>query len=83
MNNSGNTTRSAPWAAAVSRASHFFDVAGDVADRRVKLRNGDGQFIGRTGVHRKALPPRRPALQWGACIADPRSPTTGQNGPKW
>ena len=62
---------------------HFLGIAGDVADRRVELRDRDGQLVSGTGVHGKALPPALPGSAMGSLASQPSKPATAvQNGPK-
>ena len=52
MNSSGNATRSAPSRAASARArARLVGIAGDVADGRIDLGNGNRQAVGRTCIH--------------------------------
>src|SRR5262249_53176768 len=48
-----------------ARRTDLLGVAGNIANRRVELRNSDGKLFSRSGAHCNALPPWHPAPQWG------------------
>ena len=61
----------------IAGAAHLVGVAGDVADGRIELRQGDLQAIGGSGVHADDLA-RRAAFPQCARVA---TPPCGQNLP--
>src|SRR5262249_19509417 len=56
----------------LARLTRTFQIAGNVADRGIKLRHGNSETIGRTLIHGQALTPDHPVRQPGSCDVNER-----------